>query len=205
MRFEKISENKLKIVLSNDELPNSNNLDNFMKNSEEAKNSFIRLLDEAKIAVGFNADDYKIKVDAKAMMNGDYVFIVTRLIRLKHGHRVVTHKPVVKEDINNSKTAIYRFEKFDDFCNFCEYLKLNKINYINNLCVSNSLYKYGDFYYLCFNSINPNYKKIAMFYTSITEFSNFFSSKDMFVATMEEHGKVILESNAIKMCQTYLL
>lgn len=201
MRFEKISENKLKIVLSNDELPNSSSLDSFMDDSQKAKDSFIRLLDEAKVAVGFNAEDYKIKVDAKSMINGDYVFVITRLIKLRQGRRVARPKPIVKESVKNPKYAIYKFDTFDDFCDFCSYLKLHKINYLNNLCKSNSLYKYGNNYYLVLQHINSNYKKIAMFYTSITEFSQFFSSKKLFLSTLNERGKIILENSALVMCQ----
>lgn len=203
MRFEKISENKLKIVLSNDELPNGNNLDKFMNDSKKAKDSFIELLDEAKMAVGFNAEDYKIKVDAKAMMNGDYVFIITRLVKLKHGHRVAKPKPVMNNQCNK-KFAIYKFESLDDFCDFCSYLKLHKINYLNNLCKSNTLYKYGDNYYLLMSQVNKNYKKIAMFYTSITEFSKFFSSKEMFEATLKEHGNLVIDNSAILKMQKML-
>ena len=203
MRFEKISENKLKIILSNDELPNSNNLDNFMSDSKKAKDSFIELLDEAKMAVGFNAEDYKIKVDAKAMMNGEYVFIITRLVKLKHGHRVVKPKPVLNNKCNY-KSAIYQFENLDDFYDFCSYLKYHKINYLNNLCKFNTLYKYGGKYYLYLNQINKNYKKLAMFYTSITEFSKFFSSKEMFTATLKEHGDKIIDRSAIFKTQKML-
>ena len=63
MRFEKINENKLKITLSNDELPISNNLDSFMTDTSDAREAFLNMLDKAEEAVGFNTKDYKIVVD----------------------------------------------------------------------------------------------------------------------------------------------
>lgn len=201
MRFEKISENKLKIILSNDELPNSNDLDNFMKDSEKAKNSFVQLLDQAKVAVGFNAQDYKIKIDAKAMKNGDYVFLITKLVKLRHGNRVVRPRPVEKGDVDKTEYAVYKFDTFDDFCDFCSYLKSHQINYLNIFCKSNSLYKYGNYFYLVINHINSNYKLLASFYSSITEFSKFFSTKPLFECTLKEHGTLIFENKAMSMCQ----
>ena len=79
MRFEKINENKLKITLSNDELPISNNLDSFMTDTSDAREAFLNMLDKAEEAVGFNTKDYKIKIQAKALHNGDFVFIVTKI------------------------------------------------------------------------------------------------------------------------------
>ena len=125
MRFEKINENKLKIVLSNDELPITSSLDDFMTDSDSAREAFLHLLDEAKDAVGFNSKDYKIKIDAKAMKNGDFIFIITRLVKLRSGKIVVKPKKVSKYENKDSIYSIYRFNNFEDFCDFCSYLKLN--------------------------------------------------------------------------------
>ena len=203
MKFEKINENKLKIVLSNNELPHSSTLDEFMTDSDSAKNSFIHLLDEAKDAVGFNSKDYKIKIDAKAMANGDYVFIITKLVKLRRGNIVVTPRKVIKKYNSNSIYSIYQFNSFDDFCDCCSYLKTHKINYLNNLCKSCVLYEYGNYYYLSLKYINHNYKKLPMFYSTITEFSKYFSSKPMFIATLKEHGRIFINNNALLTCQKY--
>lgn len=203
MKFEKINDNKLKITLSVDELPNSQNLDDFMNNSDNAKNSFLNILNEAKNAVGFNTQDYKIKIEAKSIENDGYVFLITRLVKLKNGNVLVKPRKIFKHSPFYSDYSIYKFSSFDDFCNFSSYLKENKINYLNNLCKSCTLYGYGSHYYLVLEKINENYKKLPLFYSSITEFSTFFSSKEMFYSSLKEHGKIILESNALVLCQKY--
>lgn len=203
MKFERINENKLMITLSTDELPNSKNLDDFMKNSDKAKNSFLNILDEAKNAVGFNTQDYKIKIEAKSVENGGYSFLITRLVKLKNGNILVKPKKIIKRYLNSSVYSIYQFTNFDDFINFCFYLKANKINYLNNLSKSCILFEYGSYYYLVFLQINENYKKLSLFYSSITEFSTFFSSKEIFYSTLKEHGKIILNNNALLLCQKY--
>lgn len=203
MRFEKINENKLKITLSNDELPISNNLDSFMTDTSDAREAFLNMLDKAEEAVGFNTKDYKIKIQAKALHNGDFVFIVTKLVQMNNKHIVVRPKKILKASSQNSLYTIYRFESFDDFCSFCEFLKSNKINYLKSLSKSCKLYKYSNYFYLCFERINENYRKISMFYSSITEFSKFFSTKDLFASTLKEHGELLIDDNAIITCQSY--
>ena len=205
MKFEKIGENKLKITLSNEELPSSQNLDEFMKDSDKAKSSFLRLLDEARETVGFNTQDYKIKIEAKLLNNGDYIFLITRLVKLRSGAITVKPRRVIKNHNKNYIYSVYQFNSFDDFCGLCSYLKSQKINYLNNLCKSCVLYQYGSFYYLVFTSINKNYKKLPMFLSSITEFSKYFSSKKVFISTLKEYGKLAIDDNALLLCQKYFI
>ena len=57
MKFEKLSDYKLKITLSNEELPNNNtDLDSFMSDPSSARKSFLDILDKAKDEVGFHMD-----------------------------------------------------------------------------------------------------------------------------------------------------
>ena len=196
MRFEKINDNKLQIILSNDELPNSANLDEFVTDSDNAKDAFLGLLEQANEAVGFNTQDYKIRIDARAMINGDFVFTITRLIKIKNEKASVRPKVVARKTAKSSYT-IYQFATFDDFEDFCDYLRLHKISNIKALCKSCVLYKYGNYFYLALTEVNDNYKNLALFNSSITEFSKFFSTKDLFIATLQEHGKVFIQDNAI--------
>ncbi len=197
MRFEKINENKLKITLSGDELPNSDTLDNFMVDSSYARDSFLQLLDEANNAVGFRTKDYKIKIDARALSNGNFVFIVTKLMQLKKTRIAVHPKKIIKDSEITSPYLVYLFNSFDDFCNFCAYLKQNKINCLKTLSKSCELYRYANQYYLVFNKINEKYKYISRLYCCITEFSKFFSSKELFVSTLQEHGEMLIGNNSL--------
>jgi len=55
MKFEKINDNILRIVLSFDELPDCNSLADLMSNTELAKSSFLHILDKAGSMVGFGS------------------------------------------------------------------------------------------------------------------------------------------------------
>ena len=198
MKFHKLSENKLKIILSNDELPNNESLDDFMSDSTEARNSFLKILDKANVEVGFNVKDHKIKIDAVALRNGNFVFTVTKLVKSK---KALKAKPKKITRNTDSDFLIYKFETFDDFYNFCEFLKKLKINNLSTLSKKIELYLYNDFYYLLVYKINENYVEISKFYSSITEFCKYFSSKELFVSVLKEKGKLLIKNNAIKICQ----
>ena len=50
MKFEKLSEYKLRVTVSNDELLENSNgdLDNFMSNPSKARKSFLEILDKSR-------------------------------------------------------------------------------------------------------------------------------------------------------------
>ena len=199
MKFQKLSENKLKIFLSNDELPNSNNFDDFISDSSEAKHSFIEILEKAYNEVGFDSRDYKIKIDAAAMKNGSFVFTVTKLVKIKNAKKTAIPKKISKTD--DSDLVIYKFDSFDDFCNFCNNLKRKNISNIKLFAKKIELYFYINNYYLLIRNVNKLYEETGLFYSSITEFCKYYSSKELFVSVLKEKGKLIIKNNAIDICQ----
>lgn len=199
MKFQKLGENKLKIFLTNDEFSNNKDLDNFMVNPNAARHAFLNILDKAYDEVGFNTRDYKIKIDAAALQNGNFVFTVTRLIKLDNERKVAKPQKVSKSD--NLNFAIYKFDKVDDFCDFCEYLKAINLPNVHLLAKKVELYLYNNNYYLAITNINHNYKHLTKFYCSITEFCKYYSSKALFASVLHEKGDLIIKNNAIK---TYL-
>lgn len=199
MKFQKLSENKLKIILSYDELPNSQNFDDFVSDSSDARHTFLEILEKAYDEVGFNTRDYKIKIDALALKNGKFVFTVTKLVKMKKNIKSAKPKKIVREF--NSNYAIYKFEDFEDFCNFCEFAKKMNLYDLNNFAKKIELYLYHNNYYLSVYKINEKFNNIGKFYSSITEFCKFYSSKDLFICLLKEKGKLVIKNNAIEICQ----
>lgn len=107
MTFKKINENKLIISFHSIELPEFMDLDNLVSNTDELKQIFINLLDEAKEKVGFNADDYTINVDTKVTLNNDIIIEVTKLVKTKN-HKIIKSR-----------------NKFEDIKRLKEFQKLN--------------------------------------------------------------------------------
>ena len=97
MTFKKINDNKLIISFHSIELPEFMDLDNLVSNTDELKQIFINLLDEAKEKVGFNADDYTINVDTKVTLNNDIIIEVTKLVKTKN-HKIFKSRNKFEEN-----------------------------------------------------------------------------------------------------------
>ena len=97
MTFKKINDNKLIISFHSIELPEFMDLDNLVSNTDELKQIFINLLDEAKEKVGFNADDYTINVDTKVTLNNDIIIEVTKLVKTKN-HKILKSRNKFEEN-----------------------------------------------------------------------------------------------------------
>lgn len=200
MKFEKLSEYKLKITLSNDELPNSNgDLDSFMSNPNKARQSFLDILNKAENEVGFHIGNNKVRIDAKYQYNGNFVFTVTKLIPKKKIPKKA--KPQKVSTNRKQNCLIYSFDDIENFFNLCNFLKVQKINCLKNFSKITELYKLDDKYYLIFNEINNEYKYIGKIYSCITEFGNFFSMQELMTSMLKERGTLIIKNNAIQICQ----
>ena len=194
MKFEKLSEYKLRVTVSNAELLENSNgdLDNFMSNPTKARKSFLEILDKAEDEVGFHIDNSRIRIDAKSMYNGDFIFTITKLI--PKGSKKV--KPV-KVPIQKDNTLVYSFVDIEHFFNFCNFLKKQKINRLREYCKTIELYKYNGKYVLICLNINQNYRYLGMLYSGITEFGNFLTSQESVATLIKERGTLVIGHNAI--------
>ena len=67
MRIEKLTENKIRIVLNLDDLKENNiDLHSFMSSSIETQDLFCNMLDKAEREIGFKTKDYKLMIEAIA-------------------------------------------------------------------------------------------------------------------------------------------
>ena len=194
MKFEKLSEYKLRVTVSNAELLENSNgdLDNFMSKPTKARKSFLEILDKAEDEVGFHIDNSRIRIDAKSMYNGDFIFTITKLI--PKGSKKV--KPV-KVPIQKDNTLVYSFVDIEHFFNFCNFLKKQKINRLREFCKTIELYKYNGKYVLICLNINQNYRYLGMLYSGITEFGNFLTSQESVATLIKERGTLVIGHNAI--------
>ena len=200
MKFEKLSEYKLRVTVSNDELLENSNgdLDNFMSNPTEARKSFLEILDRAEDEVGFHLNNSRDRIDAKSMYNGDFIFTITKLIPKNKNIKKV--RPL-KVPIQKDDTLVYSFVDIEHFFNFCNFLKKQKINRLREFCKSIELYKYNNKYNLICLNINQNYRYLGMFYSGITEFGNFLTSQEAIATLIKEHGTLVINNNAIYISQ----
>lgn len=184
MKFEKITDSKIKIIFSLEDM-NSNNISakSFLSNSSVSQKILQNILKEAEKQVGFQTDDSKLLVEAIMSTGGGLIFTITKLSNhIKY---------------NDFSNMFFEFENFNNFLSFCPYLE--NINNFNDL----SVILYNGSYYLhisFFDEISHNY-----FYNILTEFANPILYSDTFEGILNEYGKVILDkSNIMSFIKYYI-
>lgn len=207
MKFEKLNENKIRITLSNQDLIEKDiDFNSFMSNSIETQDLFLDMLEEAEQKVGFVTKDHKIKIEALAMADGDFVLTITRFGKREEKETQLSSKNKKikakrKSTTLNSENLVYSFNTFDDFCLFCSFV--GNIKNFSTIAKSTLLYTYNNKYYLLFSKLNLNHPYIKNFYTLITEFGTYVNNSDLFSYKLYERGNLILKNNAIKLCLKY--
>ena len=202
MKFEKINDNKLKIFISSDELPESETLDELMSDSDIARNEFLAILDEAYNKVGFDTNNYKIKIDAKSSYDGGFVFTVTKIVKLIEKNKKVKPKKIAKKN-STDKIIVYSFNKIDDFFKLCKDFKRNNFVSFEEICSTSDIYKYDNKYFLIVENANQNSDRSGSFFSTITEFGNFVSESKLYALSLKEHGSLIIKNNALSIGQKF--
>lgn len=204
MKFEKLNENKIRITLTAGDLKEKDiDFHDFMSNPLETQNLFLEILEEAKEKVGFNTANYKVKIEALAMVDGDFVVNITRMSETEK-IALTTSTPRKKFKVHRktvtpkSQQAVYKFDSFDDYYYFIQYLSQGQLSNAYLIAKKITAYVYKNEYYLIFNDINLNYKNILNFYSSITEFGTYIGNSTLFISKLQECGKIAIKHNALK-------
>lgn len=203
MKIEKLTENKIRIVLNIEDLETNNiDFESLLNNTPETQTLILSILNQAEREVGFYTRDCKILIETFASFDGSFVFTITKTSPASsRTSRFSRKKPQAKRKTFkvDEKTIIYSFQNFDEFCEFCKALH---IEFLSNkslklVCKNTALYFYNDIYYLLISGINANYEHLNLFFSVISEFTNRVDNYKNFDATLIEHGKAIFKKNAI--------
>ena len=208
MKFEKLNEDKIRITLSTKDLIEKDiDFHSFMSNSVKSQDLFLNILEEAERKIGFVTKDYKVRIEALAMNDGDFIFTVTRLGLNTEKEKVQTSKLKFKRKTvsENLEQLVYKFNSFDDFCLFTSALQDANIKSINSIAKTINLYEYTDAYFLVFSTINPEYKYNKKFFSLLPEFCTYVNEPQLFSRKLCERGKLIIKGNAIRTCKKYFI
>lgn len=206
MKFEKLNENKIRITLNNQDLIEKNiDFHSFMSNSKESQNLFLDMLNEAEKKVGFITKDYKLRIEALALSDGNFILTITRFGKnidaTTKSDKSKTLKIKRKNFDTTSKQLIYKFESFDDFCCLSNFIfKLD--NNIYSLSKNVTLYLYKNTYYLYISNVNTKQNNIKL-HTVLSEFGTYIDNSELFARKLTEYGKIVIKNNAIKICNNY--
>ncbi len=193
MKIEKLTKNKIRVVVSFDDLE-IENMDINSLFTQKKQSFFVSILEKAKKELDFETDGYKLLVETFSLNNDFVIFTITKY-SFKGEKNTLEKK---KKNDFSKDTVIYEFEDFDEFCNFCNCIsKFSNLNY--KLFSRNiSLYLYKNTYYLLIKNINISYKNKKIFYSLISEFGKPLSFSNTFENKLIEYGKVIIKKDAIE-------
>ena len=203
MKFEKLSENKLRITLNISDLADKNiDYQSFMSNSIDTQKLFLDMLDKAEQEIGFTTKNYKIMIEALVTSSGEFIVTVTR--SLPEGLGISSKKRSFKakrKSINSlNNKIIYSFSSFDDFCLFCNSLDKNIVKNSTKISKDITLHLFKNTYYLLIEDINLNYIYSKPLLNSISEFGAISHNSSILSYELSEYGKLIFKNNAIKLC-----
>ena len=200
MKIEKITENKIRILVKSEDI-NEKNIDLhtiMTKAIEQPQGFFLEMLNKAESEVGFNTDGYKLLIEAYSSPDEDLVFTITKYLDVESDARnkasannTIDRKKVVprKKRMNMlPKNRIYSFENFDAFCELCSYLKSSK---------SILLREFKGTYYLIIGELSEKSIGDRNLFAAFSEFGKITSYSPTFQSKLQEHGRRIMGHNAL--------
>ena len=201
MKIEKLTDNKIRIILNTEELTKQNiDVKSLINNTDIAQNLFKNILKKAEKEVGFIVADSKLLIEAYVSTEGFFVITFTKFKSDVKSNNIKKVKPKAKIMTSNltSKNVVFMFNDFEEFCNFCTYYKNCNFENINKIAKQIILYEYNYKFYLSLSETNDVKEIISGFYASISEFAKQISNSSAFESKLLEHGKIIFKHNAIK-------
>ena len=195
MKIEKITENKIRIIVDLQELKTKNiKLNDFMINNIESQKFFLEILNRAEKEIGFKTNNCKLLIESFSSLDDFFVFTITKFSKNNKNKSNLKFRTNKKTTL--LKNPIYKFTSFEEFCLLC--LALNKHNItLNNIAKKISLYLYNNTYYLVFHNLNLTNKDLKQILLIISEFSLIIKDNN-FDAKLLEYGKPIIKQNAFK-------
>ena len=198
LKIEKLTDDKLKITLSIDDLEERNiNLHSFMYNSPESQDLFWELLQTAEKDYDFHVDDSFIYVEASTTGSGNFTLLVTKT---DNKNPEIPKNPLKQKKLTtdnfrlkrktptfSSNDNYYIFQSFEDilaFCHICDTAILH----------DNTLYQLNDAYYLKIDFIP---------YNMILDYASVVKCTPVLEAKLSEYGKVMIEHDALQNLSMY--
>lgn len=189
MKFEKLTDTKIKIILSLQDMESNNlSVENVLSNSADSQKLLDTIISKAETELGFKPDDSQLLVEAVVPSNDECIFTITKLL----DDKICCHQ--------YGNSFIFKFYCFDDFINLCTFL--NNFSYLclKEISKNFSLIYYNNTYYLRF--VETEYSSIVIDYikTLFEEFGKDVSHSAGIDGILNEYGKVIFSKNAILKC-----
>ena len=204
MQIEKINKNKVKIILTLEELEKRDvDIKDIEKNNEIAKELFCDLIEESNIDEEFGFDNSQLLIEATSDNNNLFIVTITKVDNMpdlkKYSLLEKKSKDKSKNKYNKNQinykvdSYIYSYENIDNILDMC-----NKSKFETLFWGKNSLYKYNDLYYVIFAKSSVNNKKFLKTFIFLSEYCQNYYSQDIFSTAIKEKSKLIIQNNALQ-------
>ena len=168
MKIKKISNDKLKIILSSNDLDEKNiDIDSFLANPIESQNLFFEILDLAEEKYDFDIENNRAVVETISLDDNN-IFILT-ITKLKS--EICTY---------NNSFKIYCFEDINDLLVFYSIIEKNNIKILKS-----NIYKLNNKYYFLLNEENKNLENYLL------EFAYPFKNFSLLQDILLEYGQKV--------------
>lgn len=191
MKIEKVDDNKVKIILSFEELEMRNiTLSDIEKNNTAARNLFTSLIEETNLDEDFVCDDSQLFIEASSDNTDTFILTITKTNDLPDINNYVKPETKMLYRINS---RLYEFASLDTILNFCEVAKEENLFFGQN-----TLFKYNDKYFILFSENAIKNKKFIKTYVMISEYCSRYFSYDIFYKTVIEKADVVISNRALQ-------
>lgn len=204
MKIEKITENQIRVIIKDDDLPkDSIDFNSLMVKSESSQKLFLKILEKAEKEFNFYTDGHKLLIEAFTSIDGFVVFTITKFIPQSSNNLLSKNtkkrRSIVKKNIFDIYTniAIYAFFNFDDFFNFCCFIRNISSFESKKLAKHFSLILYNSTYFLVIKNIDANYSFVNSFHSIASEFGKYLDYSKVFEGKLLEYGKIVKKNNAL--------
>jgi adapter protein MecA 1/2 len=218
MKFERIDDNRITIILSNDDLE-AHNIDirNFKSNSVAYQQLFWDMMEHAQEELGFDVTDSQLLVETSPDSNGNFIITITKSRNSKNPFEEIDKLIAGRIGTmieNATNTAIgydfssnegdsndvlpYELIKFRNIDNLIDLAKLNE----SFSTLTSVLYKHNKDYFLLIKRNKRNSKLISKFLNYVTEFNGDIIEPFIILPILEERGTTVIKAKAIKTLAT---
>jgi adapter protein MecA 1/2 len=200
MKIERINENKIRVILSFDDLIDREiALDSFNYNSPETQELFWDLMEQAEDELGFDAQESQLCIEAISDTEQGFIITVTRVDdegEFESYHKYVKSR-LRKRDLNVrrkvtstiSKTTIYAFDSLSDLCQACAHIR-------PLFAGASSAFKCDPAYYLVIDcsEVQSLEKQLSAI---LDEFGDRAQNGNFFAGYLNEYGTCLVNGHAV--------
>lgn len=191
MKIEKVDDNKVKIILSLEELEMRNiTLSDIEKNNTAARDLYTSLIEETNLDEDFGCEDSQLFIEASSDNASTFILTITKTDDLPD---INSYTKTENNLLYRIDSRLYEFTSLDAILDFCKIAKEESLFFGQN-----TLFKYDNKYFILFSESAIKNKKFLKTYVMISEYCSRYFSYDIYYTSIIEKSKIIIANRALQ-------